>query len=313
VTEKDWRGWTIHYRFAVGNLFNGLEGIGCDRELSARNYAELAEAVLEELFPGAEIKVEVLKDVSESTDDLKIVPPSDADHKDLKWAVEAAKTFLDRVFYSGDWCIEYGPNTCHIVTISESGTFEIQQPEEVEYWPDVVAEADEVNYVSGILGWGPYSEHWTVRIGERLYHYLVVQPRYGAKEFADALGMSSNAFANARTRGQIPKPAFEVASGPIWTHHQVEEYKRERARQLARRKNPEVVVVREHLSGDPGAKPYRVTYHERDGMPAYLTETFDTLEEAIESVPGRFELEEPDEDADGHVIYVGHIRPGAEA
>ncbi|RJQ09878.1 MAG: hypothetical protein C4551_03145 [Bacillota bacterium] len=113
---------------------------------------------------------------------------------------------------------------------------------------------------------------------------------YGAAEFAEALGWQSNRFSNARRNGRIPKPAQEVRATPLWTYSQVEEFKAALAARRARKavgRNREIVVVSEVGSPDPEAKPYVVSYHERDGVPAHKTESFETLEEAKASVPER--------------------------
>lgn len=52
-----------------------------------------------------------------------------------------------------------------------------------------------------------------------------VQCHYGLQEFAACLGWSKTRLGNRRDRGQLPKPAFELACGPVWTHDQVQAFR----------------------------------------------------------------------------------------
>jgi len=135
-----------------------------------------------------------------------------------------------------------------------------------------------------------------------------VERLYGAAEFAEALDWTSQRFANARKRGHVPPPAQEVRATPLWTHSQVEEFVATQTARKAVGRNREVVVIREVYSPDPEAKPFVVSYRERDGLLARRTESFETLEEARASVPERFVLGKPPEDADGDVLLVGRVK-----
>jgi hypothetical protein len=128
---------------------------------------------------------------------------------------------------------------------------------------------------------------------------------YGVAEFASALNWPSSKLGSYRSRGYagLPAPIQELASGPVWTWSQVQEY-------VASRRSPEVVVISEVFSQDPDAKPYVVSYGV-DGMPAHASQAFETLDAARASVPARFELQAPGPDADGDVILVGRTRLGA--
>jgi hypothetical protein len=50
----------------------------------------------------------------------------------------------------------------------------------------------------------------------------------GVKEAAEILGWDPRRVATYRSRGSLPEPVAELASGPVWLREQIEEYKRER-------------------------------------------------------------------------------------
>jgi hypothetical protein len=65
------------------------------------------------------------------------------------------------------------------------------------------------------------------RLGQDLWdgHDWYVERHYGLKEFAEYLGWGKTRLGNMRDRGQAPAPAFEIGSGPVWTHEQVVAFK----------------------------------------------------------------------------------------
>jgi hypothetical protein len=146
--------------------------------------------------------------------------------------------------------------------------------------------------------------------GERDWY---VDRLYSQAQFALALAeafpakkWNTETVGSYRTRGLagIPEPKQYVGNHPAWTWSQVQEY-------IASRRSPEIVTVSEVFSQDPEAKPFVVSYHARDGMPAHASQAFETLDAARASVPARFELQAPGPDADGDVILVGRTRLGA--
>ncbi|RJQ07547.1 MAG: hypothetical protein C4551_06480 [Bacillota bacterium] len=148
----------------------------------------------------------------------------------------------------------------------------------------------------------PEVEATVSQIAERVWgdHNWYVDRLYGLTEFAEAAGLDVRKLSVYRGRGQLPRPQQELASGPVWTWHQVQEY-------IASRRSPEIVVISEVLGQDPDAKPFVVAYHERDGMTAHASHSFGTLEEAKASVPERFVLGKPGLDADADVLFVGRV------
>jgi hypothetical protein len=44
----------------------------------------------------------------------------------------------------------------------------------------------------------------------------------GAKEAAEVLGISQNAFLTSRSRGRMPEPIVTLASGPVWHREDIE-------------------------------------------------------------------------------------------
>lgn len=56
----------------------------------------------------------------------------------------------------------------------------------------------------------------------------LIPPLVGVKEAAEILGWSKQQIGIYMTRGKFPEPIQRLASGPIWTKEQIEEYKRER-------------------------------------------------------------------------------------
>ncbi len=128
---------------------------------------------------------------------------------------------------------------CRMVSVSDTGTYDLVG--EIEDWDEVRAAVDEVHYVSGLLGWSPYTALYVVRQHDEALHYMVAERIYGAGELAQALGWTSNRFAMARSRGQVPRPTFEVKAGPVWTHHDVAEFiARRRGEQRAANLRPPV-------------------------------------------------------------------------
>ena len=53
----------------------------------------------------------------------------------------------------------------------------------------------------------------------------IAAPLVGLKEAAAILGWDPRKVATYRSRGVFPAPAAELASGPVWTRQQIEEYK----------------------------------------------------------------------------------------
>lgn len=48
----------------------------------------------------------------------------------------------------------------------------------------------------------------------------------GQKEFAEILGWDRRRVSTYYWRGKLPEPIKKLASGPVWTRQQAEEYKR---------------------------------------------------------------------------------------
>lgn len=61
---------------------------------------------------------------------------------------------------------------------------------------------------------------------------MTEQPLYGQAEFAQALGIKPSTLRSYRSRKQLglPEPAQRLDIGPVWTHEQVEAYKRKRGK-----------------------------------------------------------------------------------
>ncbi|HET7579778.1 MAG TPA: hypothetical protein VFK33_10890 [Bacillales bacterium] len=51
----------------------------------------------------------------------------------------------------------------------------------------------------------------------------------GQKEFAEILGWDRRRISTYYHRGQLPEPVKKLASGPIWTRQQAEEFKKQKA------------------------------------------------------------------------------------
>jgi len=51
----------------------------------------------------------------------------------------------------------------------------------------------------------------------------------GTAEAARIVGITSNAFKQARVRGTTPEPLVVLACGPLWTRSQIEEWAADRA------------------------------------------------------------------------------------
>lgn len=123
-----------------------------------------------------------------------------------------------------DMLMDAGLGAAVVVKVSESGVIDLIA-HDTELWDDVVANADEVEYISMVIGWGPYTALYRVVSNEYAHHYLVAERLYGVKEFAAALGWDTAKFTVYRTRGHIPEPGYELAMGPIWSEDQVRQTK----------------------------------------------------------------------------------------
>jgi hypothetical protein len=152
---------------------------------------------------------------------------TDAPHEDPDDASTWGPRSKDEVDWTGFPVAEDG-TLCRPLRVSDSGTYE--PIGDIADWGEVRAAADEVIYVTGLLGWMPYTAHYAVLVdGERL-HYLVADPLYGLAELARAVGWTVQKLSTYRARkgrdgkALVPKPTFETASGPVWTHGDVAEF-----------------------------------------------------------------------------------------
>jgi len=115
-------------------------------------------------------------------------------------------------------------------------TIEFSPDAELESWEAVVAGADLVELVTGVMGRSPYTALYRTVNGGRATSYLVAEPVYGIKEFARVLGIEENHFRSNLSRGcgQIPRPALETENDHIWTRAQVDACRQARLAKVRR-------------------------------------------------------------------------------
>lgn len=150
-----------------------------------------------------------------------------ADHEDP----EDASTWGPKDPEDIDWTgfpVAVGGTLCRMVRFSDTGV--CQPAGEIEDWDEVKAAADggliAPNYLSGLMGWAPYTAHYMVRLGGENLHYFVAEPIYGLSTLAKAIGWAPKKLATYRARRRageplVPRPSLEGPAGPIWTHHAV--------------------------------------------------------------------------------------------
>ena len=52
----------------------------------------------------------------------------------------------------------------------------------------------------------------------------IIPPLVGTKEAAEILGWDRRKVATYQGRGLLPEPVARLATGPVWTRRQIEEY-----------------------------------------------------------------------------------------
>ena len=153
---------------------------------------------------------------------------TEAGHEDPDDASTWGPQNKDEIDWAGFPVAEDG-TLCRMVHVSDAGTYEFAG--DIEDWDEVATAAGgEVQYVSGLLGWAPYTAHYAVGSGEEIAHYFAAEPVYNLTRLAEAVGWTVQRLSTYRGRkgrdGQplVPKATFEEGSSSLWTQHDAEEF-----------------------------------------------------------------------------------------
>jgi hypothetical protein len=76
----------------------------------------------------------------------------------------------------------------------------------------------------------PYDFFHSITVGE------LTPPLLGLAEVAEAIGWDKRKLVTYVKRGVFPEPALRLASGPLWTRWQVDEYRQGRWKKPPRKK-----------------------------------------------------------------------------